>query len=95
MIENTGTFCANFNYYNNKVKRITKALKDWRLSKNNTYLDQEIKIFLDDLENLPKVIQGCANSMEKGLQRRKQFLESKGLENEYQEFKKVNKIDNY
>jgi hypothetical protein len=91
MIENTGTFCSNFAYYNNKVKRITKALKDWKLSKNNTYLDQEIEIFLNDLENLPKVIQECANNMEKGLLRRKTFLEAKELETEYQEFKKLNK----
>jgi len=89
MIENTGTFCSNFAYYKSKVDRISRSLKLYKKSNGflQAFLDQEIEIFLNDLDNLPNTIQECAKNMELGLQRRKQFLESKGLENEYQQFK--------
>lgn len=88
-INKTGFFCNNFHYLASKVKRIAQTLKKFEKNNNKVFLEAEIKIFFEDLGTLPKIIQESVEKMEKGLSLRKEFLESKNLEEEYQKFKKT------
>jgi hypothetical protein len=88
-IEKYGFICDNLSFLKSKITRITKALS--LLRKSNVYYNFELNIFLEDLDKLVDVIKKQGQNLEKGLEKRKEFLIKNNLEDKYQEFKKNNK----
>lgn len=92
-----GYMCANLHEIRYKFKRLSKSInlaKKQKLSPEalQTHLEKEIALFEDGWQELIDSTQIFANKMEDGLIKRKKFLESKKLENEYQLFKSKEKL---
>ena len=89
MSHNLGTACANLAIIKSKIERLKLA---WKLAQknqieNNQYLKFEFDIFFDGVFESINATQEIFNRMEKGLERRKEFLEKYNLENDYQKSK--------
>lgn len=87
-----GYMCANLHEIRYKFERLSKAInlaKKQKLSPPDllVYLEKEIQIFEDGWKELQISTQIYADKMEQGLIRRKEFLESRNLEEQYQYFK--------